>query len=275
MMLGIRRRNYEYDIVRHTQGWPSYDEFLDLRSWSDIVDASVRDDLSRRADFDPVYHRSMLPILKQSWEGMESVRENHSQSWQDWFVLTALNGKTNGYWLELGASDPIYMNNTYLLESQFGWSGISVDHKNNLMDEWKQTRSTSLHIIDALSTDWNKILTDSPVQIDYLQADLADWATLESLENLPHDRHRFSVITFEHDIFQADPAIQRNSRTFLDSLGYYLLITNVAVKNYATNTWEAFEDWWIDPGVVDPDALRSIQDRSTEMKLPHEIFLQL
>jgi len=275
MMLGIRRRNYEYDITRHTQGWPSYEEFLDLQSWDDIVDAGVRHNLNQRADFDPVYHTSLLPLIKQPWKGMESVRENYSQSWQDWFVLTALDGKTNGYWLELGASDPIYMNNTYLLESRFGWSGFSIDHKTNLIDEWKQTRSTSLHIVDALSIDWTKTLRDSPEQIDYLQADLADWTTLEAVENLPHDRHRFSVITFEHDIFQADPAIQRNSRAFLDSLGYHLLIANVAVKNYATNTWEAFEDWWIDPSAVDMDTLKSIQDRSTEIKLPHEIFLQL
>jgi hypothetical protein len=275
MMLGIRKRNYDYDINRHTNQWPSYEGFLDLKSWQDIEDPAVRDILIQRSEFDPVYHPSLLKSMKKPWMGMESVRENHSQSWQDWFVLTALNGKTQGYWLELGASDPVYMNNTYLLESQFGWSGISIDKRDGLVAQWNNTRITDLQQIDALTADWAVVLRNSPRQIDYLQVDLADWATLDTLEKLPHDRHRFSVITFEHDIFQADPAIQRNSRAFLDSLGYHLLIANVAVKNYATNTWEAFEDWWIDPIAVDPDTLKSIQDRSTAIKLPHEIFLQL
>lgn len=274
MMLGIRRRNYDYDICRHTPQWPSYAAFLDLESWQDIEDHTVRETLKQRAEFDPVYHPSLCRSIKKPWAGMESVKENHSQSWQDWFVLTALDGKTNGYWLELGASDAIYMNNTYLLESQFGWSGISIDKRPDLIGEWNDVRNTDLQLIDALAADWITVLGHSPRQIDYLQVDLADWATLGTLEKLPHDRHRFSVITFEHDIFQADPAIQRNSRAFLDSLGYHLLVADVAVKNYATNTWEAFEDWWIDPNVVDPENLSSIQDRSTQVKLPHEIFLR-
>ena len=273
-MLGIRRRNYEHDKNEHTQAWPSFQEFLDLQSWQDISDQHVRNILYQRAEFDPIYHASLASVIKHPWSGMESVKENHSQSWQDWFVLTVLNGKTNGYWLELGASDPIYMNNTYLLESQFGWSGISIDTRTSLMDEWKQTRSTPLNTNNALSIDWNTTLIGSPKQIDYLQADLADWTTLKALEKLPHERHRFSVITFEHDIFQADPAIQRYSRDFLGNLGYHLMLANVAVKNYPTNTWEAFEDWWIDPSVVDPDSFRSLQDRSSEIKLPHKIFLQ-
>lgn len=273
-MFGIRRRNYDYDINQHPPGWPTYDDFLDLDSWQNIANINFRNSLSGRAEFDPIYHQSLLPFLKQSWTGADQVRENHSQSWQDWFVLTALNGKTGGFWLELGASDPIYMNNTYLLESGFGWQGISIDKRDVLVDEWMQTRSTPLQIIDALNADWQSILRHSPQQIDYLQIDLSDWATLEALEKLPHDSHRFSVITFEHDIFQADPDIQKKSRELLDDLGYHMLISNVAVKNYSTRTWEPFEDWWIDPRVIDPDHLSSITDTSQDTKPPHWIFVQ-
>lgn len=272
-MLGIRRRNYEHDIAWHTQAWPSYPEFLDLRSWEQIADNSVRHTLMQRAEFDPVYHQSLLPQLKKNWPGAEYLKQNYSQSWQDWFVLTVLEGKKNGYWLELGASDPVYMNNTYLLESEFGWRGISIDFRHELIDQWVDTRSTTLQTIDALHYDYHDCLKDSPEQIDYLQLDLADWATLESLQKLPHDKHRFSVITFEHDIFQADPDIRSRSRQFLRDLGYFLLISNVAVKNYATQTWEPFEDWWIDPRILDPKDLCEISDTSDDIKLPHSIFL--
>jgi len=273
-MLGIRRRNYEHDRNMHSQAWPSFQKFLDLQSWQDISDQHVRNILYQRAEFDPIYHASLASVIKHPWSGMESVKENHSQSWQDWFVLTALDGKTHGYWLELGGSDPIYMNNTYLLESKFGWQGISIDKRDNLLDEWHYTRSVPLRVIDALESDWNDILRHSPAQIDYLQVDLADWASLEVLEKLPHDSHRFSVITFEHDIFQASPEIQKKSRDLLTHLGYHLLISNVAVKNYATNTWEPFEDWWVDPDVVCIKNLSQISDVSANPKIPYEIFVQ-
>lgn len=243
-----------------------------MNSWDEIVDPSARNNLLQRSEFDPIYHRSLSKSIKQPWSGMDGVQENFSQSWQDWFVLTVLDGKTNGYWLELGASEPIYMNNTFLLESKFQWTGISIDKRDNLVGEWRSIRSTPLSVIDALDADWKDVLKNSPAQIDYLQADLADWATLEVLEKLPHDAYRFSVITVEHDIFQADPEIQRRQRVLLHDLGYHLLITNVAVKNYATNTWEPFEDWWIDPTVVDPARLSVLQDTSDRLKLPHEIF---
>lgn len=274
MMLGIRKRNYKYHSSR-TQERPSYEKFLDLQSWKEITDDSVRNTLIECANFDPVYHKSLLPAVKHAWRGIENIRENYSQSWQDWFVLTVLDGKTNGYWLELGAGDPIYMNNTYLLESKFGWTGISIDFRDDLTDEWKSIRSTNLSIIDALSANWKNVLRDSPQQIDYLQSDLADWVTLEALEKLPHDLYRFSVITFEHDIFQADPGIQKRSRELLNDLGYHMLISNIAVKNYATQTWEPFEDWWVDPTVIDTSRLSTLEDRSDHMKLPHKIFLNL
>lgn len=272
-MFGVRRQIYEYDINLHNQTWPSYEEFLHLQSWEHITDEDVRHALMKRADFDPVYHKSLMPSLKQPWTGMEIVRENYSQSWQDWFVLTMLNGKKDGHWLELGCSDPIYMNNTYLLESQFAWQGISIDFRDKLVSEWTEIRSAPLHIRNALDTNWHTLLLDSPRQIDYLQVDLSDWATLECLEKLPHDRYRFSVITFEHDIFQADSSIRRRSSEFLTNLGYQLVIGNVAVKNYATQTWEPFEDWWIDPHSIDPDVVANITDISEEIKIPHWIFI--
>lgn len=272
-MFGIRERNYNYDINDHSTQWPKYADFLNLKSWLDITDEYIRNLLIERSEFDPIFHRSLFAQVKCPWPGLSLVKENHSQSWQDLFVLTALNGKKNGYWLELGASDPVYMNNTYLLESRFEWTGISVDTRTELLSEWAETRTTSLSILDALKTDWHELLKNSPQQIDYLQADLADWATLKALKELPHDTHRFSVITFEHDVFQSDPRIQVESREFLKSLGYQLLISNVAVKNYATNTWEPFEDWWVDPNTVNISRLYQIADATDTLKLPHQIFI--
>jgi FkbM family methyltransferase len=53
----------------------------------------------------------------------------HSQAQfhQDLFVLSQLDFKRNGYFVEFGATDGILGSNTYLLEKEFGWNGIVAE----------------------------------------------------------------------------------------------------------------------------------------------------
>ena len=46
----------------------------------------------------------------------------NGQAEQDKFVLMMLNKKTNGFFLEIGSSDPIYVNNTFVLENSYNWT---------------------------------------------------------------------------------------------------------------------------------------------------------
>ena len=51
-----------------------------------------------------------------------------SQVGQDiWIVFRALPFKRKGFFLDLAASDGIYLNNTYVLEKLFGWKGICIE----------------------------------------------------------------------------------------------------------------------------------------------------
>ena len=49
---------------------------------------------------------------------------SYSQLGQDKWVLEQTQNKTNGYFVEAGATDGVSLSNTYLLESKYGWSGI-------------------------------------------------------------------------------------------------------------------------------------------------------
>jgi FkbM family methyltransferase len=52
---------------------------------------------------------------------------SYSQIGQDLEVMKFYNNKRNGYFIEIGASNGITLSNTYLLETEFQWSGICVE----------------------------------------------------------------------------------------------------------------------------------------------------
>lgn len=269
-MLGVRERNYNHDIRYHNLAWPKFSDFLKLQQWQDI-DESARSEILQRSNWDPIYHPSAQ--MRQSFPGIENIEQNYSQSWQDIFVLTMLNGKRNGIYLELGASDPIYMNNTYLLADKFNWSGISIDFRNDLLPQWVDSRpNDDFRLQDAWNINYIELLKELPSRVDYLQVDLDETSSLPILKKLPHNLTRFSIITFETDVFAGHQEIQKDSREFLLGLGYQLLIDNIAVRNYPTNTWEPFEDWYIDPTVIDKELIQKFLCVDNSTKLPHNIF---
>ena len=44
--------------------------------------------------------------LKHRFSGYTKVFQNYSQAYQDLFVLSMLNGKRNGKYVEIGSNDP-------------------------------------------------------------------------------------------------------------------------------------------------------------------------
>ena len=55
------------------------------------------------------------------------IMKSYSQIGQDLEVLKRYNNKTDGFFVEIGASDGIELSNTYLLETKFNWKGICVE----------------------------------------------------------------------------------------------------------------------------------------------------
>jgi hypothetical protein len=172
-----------------------------------------------------------------------------------------LNGKKNGTYLEIGAYEGKFISNTYLLEKQFGWTGISIDIESSSSESFRSSgRNNKILISDALDIDYYDLLVkeEFPIQIDYLQLDIEPQQnTLDCLKKIPFDKFRFSVITYETDYY--DPSVPRDeshlvreeSRKILESNGYELLVGNVC--NISNN--DPFEDWYVDPSVIDPDIL--------------------
>jgi hypothetical protein len=200
------------------------------------------------------YFKENYENLRVKFDTAENIEQNYSQSLQDIFVLSVLNGKKNGTYLEIGGADGIGINNTYLLESQYDWTGIAFEWLDPGWNSYVSKRKNPCLCEDATKADYTKILKEYnfPKQIDFLQVDIEPaQQTLDSLKAIPHNDYRFSVICFETAIYIGqDPHVQQEQIDLLESLGYVLIAKNVSnVGN------DPFEDWWVDPTAVDMNRL--------------------
>lgn len=173
----------------------------------------------------------------------------YSQVGQDQFVIDMLKGKNNGFYVEIGAWHSKDISNTYMLEKDYGWSGVSFEIVPERVDEFNLNRSNECYLADATIFDYEALFDrlNLPKQIDYLQVDIEPAPnSLKALLALPLEKYRFSVITFEHDLY-ANPKnikVKNKQKQVLRNLGYKQVRDNV--RDGALE----FEDWWIDPKVV-------------------------
>lgn len=205
-----------------------------------------------------------LEKLKIRFDGYQDIEKNYSQAFQDLFVLSILNGKKGGVYVEIGGSDPIQINNTYLLEKNFGWKGLSFELDSRLVDKYNSIRINKCICGDATKVDYTKefIENNFPKQIDYLQVDIEPATqTLQALKQLDLNIYRFTVITFETDAYANDGMIVKESREIFKRHGYQLVASNV---KYQRNV---FEDWYIDPNLVSENIWRQFMCNNSESKL--------
>ena len=254
--------------------WPNFD-WLISHDLGDL-DSSYQNDVKCRHNHCPSYHPSMRLAARHVFPGMEKITTSYSQSMQDIFVLTFLNGKLNGTYIELGAFDPINFNNTYLL-SQFGWNGLSIDILESLSREWELKRPNNTFIAqDALKIDYKKLLNQHalPTQIDYLQIDIDHPDQNLLLETLLQSGHRFSVITNEHNVYDGPTGedLKNNSVDLLLSHGYVRLVENITCFNFLTDSHVAFEVWWIDPNVITTVMQQKFLTVGKNKVYPFELF---
>ena len=205
-------------------------------------------EVGKEPNYWPRYSKVEHERLKHNFPGSASVKFNWSQSMQDMFVLMALDGKKNGVYVELGADLPRIINNTYLLENEFDWAGVSFEYDAAKVAFFNTIRRNKCICTDATTFDYKFLFEERnyPKQIDYLQLDLDPAeGTLAALKQLPLDDYRFTAITYETDVYRAGADVQDEEIEILKSYGYELVVRNVA------NEGNPYEDWWVDPNVVD------------------------
>jgi hypothetical protein len=178
------------------------------------------------------------------------------QAGQDSFVLNITKEKNQGFYVEIGSALPVIYSNTFLLENIYGWNGVSIELNPAYVKDFNRVRSNKCLKIDATKFDYEVFFKDNnfPKQIDYLQIDIdPPYANLEVLKRLPLSNYRFTVITFEHDLYSnADNAeVKESANQILNNFGYFRFADNVMVKpTRFSQKWQPFEDWYLDASVV-------------------------
>lgn len=188
-------------------------------------------------------------------------------SQQERFVLNILDEKKNGYYVELGAFHSTDGSNTYHLETDYGWSGVSFELLDERREEFSHNRRNQCKG-DALQFNYVEYFENNnfPKRIDYLQVDIDEgydfegrpvgspFSSLWGLISVPLTQYRFSIITFEHDanMYFRNSVIRDIQREILDSLGYTLVARKI------------HEDWWVDPQVIHIGKFRNYYEQEAQ-----------
>ena len=100
----------------------------------------------------------------------EIYDKSYAQMYQDMFVLWYRDFKRNGYFVDFGATDGKHINNTYLLEKEFGWTGIVAEPA----QIWHQDlyKNRNCHI------DTNCVWHTSNQQVEFDQSQHPEWSTM-------------------------------------------------------------------------------------------------
>ena len=213
------------------------------------------------------YHKGFYDQLRYKFPGAKNIEKNYSQTYQDMFILSMLNGKRNGKYFEIGAADPYYGSNSALLE-EFGWTGTSLEIKEEEVTKFNAVRKNKATLIDATKFDYSALKG----HIDYLQVDCEPPSTtFEILKMIPFEQCTFGVITFEHDYYADITRSYRDlSRDYLLSKGYVLVVSNIA-----PNDTSAYEDWWVHPKYVDDKILKLMLNADSTTKNAEKYMFNL
>ncbi len=118
------------------------------------------------------------------------IGRSKSQLRQDLFVLSRLAFKSDGYFVEFGATNGLDLSNTYLMEKELGWNGILAEPARCWHRDLKKNRSCSIET-DCVWKDSNSKLT-------FNQVAKAEYSTINSYSETDlHKKTRKEGKTYE------------------------------------------------------------------------------
>ncbi len=152
-----------------------------------------------------------------------------------------------------------------------------VEYDSSFLPLYEQHRPNSIHVInDATKIDYLDLFTkhNLPSNIDYLQIDLeaSNMSTINTLIKLDKevfDTYKFSVVTFEHDIYSDSNKsnTREMSRNIFLKRGYKLVFPDIhnELPKYV------YEDWYVHPDLVDMNYIDTLIQKNVSNYEPNTI----
>ena len=192
-----------------------------------------------------------------------------SQLQQDLASLTVAGFKRDGFFVEFGATDGVTLSNTYLLEKNFGWTGILAEPSQEWHSRLRQNRSAEIstdavwsqtgltlqflenaefstlvefknsdrhtrrgRTYDVSTISLNDLLAlhAAPEYIDFMSVD-TEGSELEVLQELDFSSYKFGFICVEHNFTEARSKIH----DLLSNNGYRRVLEDVS----------EWDDWFV------------------------------
>jgi FkbM family methyltransferase len=107
---------------------------------------------------------------------IENYKESKSQIGQDLFVISHLNFKKNGFFVEFGATNGIDLSNTYILEKNFEWKGILAEPAKFWHTDLKKNRHAHIETSCVFKTSGESLL--------FNEADDTELSTIDTYSNV-------------------------------------------------------------------------------------------
>lgn len=193
----------------------------------------------------------------------------HSQIGQDKWVHSIIGNKQNGYFIELGACDGLYLSNTLFFERELGWNGICIEPNSVYFKELEKNRKCNIsndlissvsgnevdfsicgaasgiadenigpftsknYIIKKVTTTLAEVLDgiNAPNVIDYLSLDV-EGHEYSILSTFPFSKYKFRCITVEHNEPHVGQKQQMLIREILEHNGYKYVKGNDDIHNW-------------------------------------------
>lgn len=173
----------------------------------------------------------------------------YSQSGQDQFAYN-LSG-IDGTYLEIGAHHPIINSNTYHLEVNCNWKGVSVEYDETYKDSWNQNTSRKNPIIwnDAFNLNYHEIQKANllPKRLNYLSCDIEPPEnTFNILKKIINEGLVFDFISYEHDKYNSGDKYELLSQEFLFDNNYKIAIKDIYSRS---KKYKIYETWFINQDI--------------------------
>lgn len=176
---------------------------------------------------------------------LKNKDNNFSQSGQDQFAYN-ISGR-DGLYLEIGAHDPIINSNTFNLEVNCNWNGISIEYDKSFKESWDNCKIRNNIVIwdDAFNIDYSFLIKKKglPNRFNYLSCDIEPAEnTYNILKQIINSNIMFDYISFEHDKYNIGDKYEILSTKFLEKNNYKIAIKDVYSRN---KKYKIYETWFI------------------------------